>query len=117
MMSSTVAGLRLGLADDGEIEAPRDAAELIAGAGETGAERERLGREAGAPGRLGEAIDGGLRAGFVVGLLRFDHFGRDIAGARNRNDRIVDEGDAGKMRVERSWRPKPHNRRPGRRLW
>ena len=37
------ARLRLGLSDDGQIEAPRDAAELIADAGEAGAERERLG--------------------------------------------------------------------------
>jgi len=37
------------LADDGEIEAPGNAAELVAGApAAAGAERQRLGREAGA---------------------------------------------------------------------
>ena len=39
-----------GLADNGEIEAPGDAAELIAGAGKAGGQRQRLGGNARAPG-------------------------------------------------------------------
>ena len=87
--------LRFGLGDDGEIEAPRDAGELVAGAGGAGAERDRLGRNAGARGRRGEPVDGGFRRGLVVGQLRLDDFGRDIAGARNRHDRIEHECDPG----------------------
>ena len=93
-------GLGLGLADDGEIEAPRDAAELVAGAGEAGDERQRLRRQRVALGRRGETVDGGFRGGFVVGLLRLDHFGGDVAGRRYRNDRIVEKSDAGQMRVQ-----------------
>ncbi len=86
------------MADNGEVEAPRDAAELIAGAGEAGGERQRLRRQSGAIGRRGEAVDGGLGRGFVVGLLALDDFGRDITGARHRNDRIEDKRDAGQVR-------------------
>jgi hypothetical protein len=37
----------------------------------------------------------------AVALLRFDHFRWDIAGGGDRNDRVIDEGDAGEMAVER----------------
>ena len=95
------ARLRLGLADDGEVEAPRQAAELVAGAGKAGAERERLGRDAGARGRLVEPLDRGLRRGRVLALLHLDHVGRDVAGAGDRNDRVVEEGEPRDMGLER----------------
>ena len=92
--------LRLGLPDDGQIEASRDAAELLADPGETGAERERLGGDAGAGARRGETVERRSRRRFVVALLGLDHFGRNISGARNRNDRIVEERYSGEVGVE-----------------
>ena len=50
--------------------------------------------------RRGESVDGGFRRGLVVGELGLDDFGRDIAGARNRHDRIEHEGDAGDVGAE-----------------
>jgi hypothetical protein len=92
--------LRLRLSDHGEIEAPGDAGELLAGAGEARADGQRFGRKSGASCRIGEAADRRLGVGLVVGLLPFDHFAGDIAGGRDRHDRIVDEGDAGELRVQ-----------------
>ena len=60
---------------------PRNTAEMLARAAEIGAGRERLGRDPRARSRVGEAIDGGLRGGGIVALLRLDHFGGDVTGA------------------------------------
>ena len=73
--------LRLGLPDDGQIEASRDAAELLADPAEAGAERKRLGGDAGAGARRGETVERRSRRRFVVALLGFDHLGRNISGA------------------------------------
>ena len=53
-----------------------------------------------ARGRRGEPVDGGFRRGLVVGELGLDDFGRDVAGARNRHDRIEHECDPGDVGVE-----------------
>ena len=42
-----------------------------------------------------------LRRRFVLALLGLDHLGRNISGARNRNDRIVEKSDSGEVGVER----------------
>jgi hypothetical protein len=49
--------------------------------------------------RLIEPVDRGLGVGFVIGLLPLDNFGGNIAGGGNRHDRVVNERDAGQMRV------------------
>ena len=77
---------------------PRNMAELVAGARETGAGCERLGRD------TARALAAAKRsmAAFVrgiVALLRLDHFGGDVAGGRDRNDGIVEERDPGDVRA------------------
>ena len=47
-----------------------------------------------------EVVESGPSGPFVVALLRVDNVGGDVARAGERNDRIVQEGDAGDMRLE-----------------
>ena len=93
-------GVRLRLPDDGKIETPGQAAELFAGPRHAGAERQRLGRHAGPRGGLGKAVCSGLGGVGIVAFLGIDHVGGDIAGARQWNDRIVQEGNPGDVRLE-----------------
>ena len=109
------ARLRFGLLDNGEIEVPGNTAELLAGAGQTGAGCERLSRDSRARTRGGEPVNGGLCSGGIVAPLHFDHFTGDVAGgetrtvdvvgdgvrgARHLNNGIVAEADPGDMRGE-----------------
>src|SRR4029079_7953613 len=92
--------VRLRLTDHREIEPPRQAAELLAGPGHAAAERQRLCRYAGARCGTGKVVRGGLGGEGIVMLLGVDHVGGDIARAGERNDRIVQEGNAGDVRLE-----------------
>ena len=51
-------------------------------------------------GRLAQGL-AALCVLLAPGLLALDHFGGNVAGARHRNDRIVDEGDAGEVSLQR----------------
>ena len=84
-----------------EIEAPRQAAEPFGGAGDAGVDAARFVGDAGALGRLLEAGDRGARRLLRFGALRLDEFRRNAAHDRAGDDRIVDEGDAQHMRLER----------------
>lgn len=91
---------RLRLSDDGEIEAPRDPAELLADPGKARAQRQRLGGDAGAGTGRTEPVEGRPRRRLVVALLRLDHIGWNISRAGNRDDRIVEESDSGEVSIE-----------------
>src|SRR5262249_52208852 len=94
------ADFRLRLADNGNVETPRQAGELIAGTGETGACHQRFGGNVSLAGCGVETLDGGFGGDFVVVALSLDDLGRNVAGTRNRHDRVVNECDAGQMRFQ-----------------
>src|SRR5271165_3071213 len=94
------ADFRLRLADNRKIEAPRHAGELIAGTGEAGARRQRFGGNPGLVGDSAEDFDRGFGGGFVVLALGLNDLGRNVAGAGNRHDGIVNERDAGQVRFQ-----------------
>src|SRR6516225_2194479 len=94
------ADFRLRLADDRKIEAARHAGEVIAGAGKAGAGRQRVGGNPGLVGGGGKTLDGGFGGGFVIIALRLNDLSRNIAGAGNRHDGVVNERDAGQVRFQ-----------------
>src|SRR4051812_13192472 len=95
------AALALCLADDSEVEAPRDTAEQIGGAGNAGIKDAGFG---GYPGLFDCRLETGDRcpgALSVLLALDFDQICGDAAEHAARNDRLVDEADADDMRIER----------------
>jgi len=88
------------LSDYGQVEAPSNAAELLADAGIARAHLLRVGDDSGAPARRSEVVDCCARRRLILALLGLDHFGRNPAGVRNRNHRIVEESYSGEMGVE-----------------
>ena len=79
-------GFRLRLPDNGEIETPRDLAELVAGADQACADRQRLGLNARARTCRCEAFPSSFDRGLVMPFNHFQFWG-NVAGARNRHDR------------------------------
>src|SRR5215469_10603354 len=96
------ADVRLRLPDNRKIETPRHARELIARAGEASIPHQRLGGNSGLVCGCVETLDGSFGRGFVVIALRLDDLGGDVASAGNRHHRVVDEGDAGQVRLQSS---------------
>jgi len=98
-----------GLADNCEIEAPRDSAELGTGAGEARGERARLGRDAGSRSRLGKPVDCDFRRDFIVAPHGIYYFDGNVAYARDDRvagivvrARVINERDSGEVCFERA---------------
>src|SRR6516165_11435192 len=85
-------GLRLYLPDNGQIEAPRDLAELIARADQAGANRQRLSVNTRARACRRETFPNRFDRSFVMPFKHFQ-FWRNVAGARNRHGRAVKKDD------------------------
>src|SRR5215216_3298029 len=92
--------LALRLPDHGEIEASRDPAEQVGGAGNAGIEQARLKRDPAALDGSFETGDRRLRAFGVLLALDFDQVGGDAAQHAARDDRLVDEADTHDMRTK-----------------
>ena len=95
------ATLALCLADDSQVEAPRDSAEQVGGPRDAGIEDAGFG---GYPGLFHRRLETGDRCPGALGVLfalDFDQVSGDAAEHAARNDRLVNEADTDDMRVER----------------
>ena len=90
--------LALRLTEHDEIEAAGEAAELIGGGGQAGAEDAVFVGNSSAAGALLETVGGGLGFSVSLGALRLDEFRRNAAHHGAGNDRLVGEGEAEHVR-------------------